>query len=86
MFSPNENIAVIGFPKIVIKLKEYHDILNEIKIKKIKNGVASLESFNNLIPGDRFCIKKIIKMIEMRCPKLINLPPDGIVDSMWANE
>ena len=42
--SPNVSIAVIGFPIIVIMLKEYQESLIDIIIKNIKKGIAVLDN------------------------------------------
>tara|TARA_B110000259_G_scaffold75910_1_gene89131 strand:+ start:3139 stop:3324 length:186 start_codon:yes stop_codon:yes gene_type:complete len=42
--SPNVSIAVIGFPIIVIVLKEYQESLIDIIIKNIKKGIAVLDN------------------------------------------
>ena len=82
--SPNVSIAVIGFPIIVIMLKEYQESLIDIIIKNIKKGIAVLD--NRYVDlTTTFSWKQITKKESVsRLATLRNLYPDGNVESIFA--
>ena len=82
--SPNVSIAVIGFPIIVIVLKEYQESLIDIIIKNIKKGIAVLDN-RYVVLTTTFSWKQITKKESVsRLATLRNLYPDGNVENIFA--